>query len=131
MQAEKKICKHNNYCLQHITQTLSGRNLWCPHINKYFLKFEILNLILLILLILFKNWCLRIKNDTETSGFKESCTDAYLSYEQINFKNGNIDFRPVIKCKRNDSRVNRHQRLQLQSWWANCNFQLIIAIMLV
>ena len=28
--------------------------------------------------------------------------------------------------KRNDSRVNRHQRLQLQSWRANCDIQPII-----
>ena len=42
-------------------------------------------------------------------------------------KNNDCGYRPIIvNKKKNDSRVNRHQQLQLQSWRANCDFQLVI-----
>ena len=35
-------------------------------------------------------------------------------------------FRPVNKVKSNGSRVNRHQRLHLQSWCENYDLELVI-----
>lgn len=73
--------------------------------------------------------CLRIKNNKQTCKFKfpqELSTDTYLSYEKLNFKNGNVDFRSAIQGKRNQSRVGMHQCLELPSWRANFDFQLII-----
>ena len=41
-------------------------------------------------------------------------------------KNKSDCYRAKIVTKTNDSRVNNHQRLQLQDWRANCDIQLII-----
>ncbi len=35
-------------------------------------------------------------------------------------------YRAKIVTKRNDSRLNTHQRLQLQGWRANCDIQVVI-----
>lgn len=50
----------------------------------------------------------------------------HLKFEKVHRKNGNETYRPVIVSERNDCRVNRHQRLQLQGWRANCDIQLVI-----
>lgn len=49
----------------------------------------------------------------------------HIKFNQIQRKS-DIEFRPEIVGKRNDSRVNRHQQIQLQGWRANCDIQLII-----
>ena len=36
------------------------------------------------------------------------------------------DYRAIIKSKRNDSRINKHQQVMIQTWRANCDIQLII-----
>lgn len=51
----------------------------------------------------------------------------HLRHEKINSKTANIEqYRTTVVSKRNDTRINRHQRLQLQGWRANCDIQLII-----
>ena len=50
----------------------------------------------------------------------------HLNFEKVYRKNGKETYRPIIVSERNDSRVNRHQRLQLQGWRANCDIQLVI-----
>ena len=37
-----------------------------------------------------------------------------------------VQFRAKKITERNDSRVNNHQRMQLQGWKANCDIQIII-----
>lgn len=92
------------------------------------------NLILLILLIPFTgtqdgilviSW--EWKNDKQTCRFKfpqKLCND--LSYAKMDLKSWYIDFRTVNKVKSYGSGVNKHQRLQLQSWCVKYGFRLII-----
>ena len=56
----------------------------------------------------------------------DNCAETRLEFEPINTKTGAIKYKAVIVTKRNDSRLNRHQRLQLQGWRANCDIQIVI-----
>ena len=76
-------------------------------------------------------YCLRQKGDDE----KLSCRFNYpkdlhektqLQYEEIHSKDGTLNYRVKVNSKRNDTRVNSHQRVQLQGWRANCDIQVII-----
>ena len=49
----------------------------------------------------------------------------FIKYNENKRKIGS-EITPEIVAKRNDSRVNRHQQLQLQGWRANCDIQLVI-----
>ena len=49
-----------------------------------------------------------------------------LEFEPINTKTVDIKYKAVIVTKRNDSRLNRHQPLQLQGRRTNCNIQIVI-----
>ena len=49
-----------------------------------------------------------------------------LKFEKVNTKNGSEQYKPVIVLQRNDTRLNKHQRIQLQGWRANCDIQPII-----
>ena len=77
------------------------------------------------------NYCLRKKqNETELKcRFKfpfDPCVSTKLEFEPIHTKDGNIQYKAKIITKRNDPRLNNHQRLQLQSWRANCDIQVVI-----
>ena len=54
------------------------------------------------------------------------CLDTRLDFEPINTKTGKTKYKAVIVTKRNDSRLNCHQPLQLQGWRANCDIQIVI-----
>ena len=56
----------------------------------------------------------------------ETCKNTHIEYEEVHTRNQQVAFRPKIVLKRNDPRINRHQRLQLQSWRANIDIQPII-----
>lgn len=49
-----------------------------------------------------------------------------MEYEKIHSKDDKNQYRVRVITKRNDSRLNNHQRLQLQGWRANCDIQVII-----
>ena len=49
----------------------------------------------------------------------------YLRFSEVPMKGGK-HFRVKIVAERNDPSVNRHQRIQLQVWRANCDIQLVI-----
>ena len=49
-----------------------------------------------------------------------------LQFEEIRSKDGSLYYRVKENTKRNDSRINNHQRMQLQGWRANCDIQVII-----
>lgn len=77
------------------------------------------------------NYCLRKKqNELDLKcRFKflfELCTRTKLEFEPIHTNNKNTQYKAKIITKRNDSRVNNHQRLQLQGWRANCDIQVVI-----
>lgn len=57
---------------------------------------------------------------------KDCCEKTHLQYEEIHSKDGTLHYRVKVITKRNDTRLNNHQRLQLQGWRANCDIQVII-----
>ena len=75
-------------------------------------------------------YCLRETSKNELAcRFKfpfENCPKTRIDFEPINTKSGQTKYRATIVTKRNDSRLNRHQPLQLQGWRANCDIQIII-----
>ena len=75
-------------------------------------------------------YCLRKKSNGEQYcrfNFPfENCEETYIDFEEVNSMKNGKQYRPKIVFKRNDAIVNRHQRLQLQSWRANCDIQPII-----
>ena len=77
------------------------------------------------------SYCLRKKsNETELKcrfHFPfDSCPKTKLEFEKIHTSGDNEHYRAKIVTKRNDSRLNNHQQLQLQGWRANCDIQVVI-----
>ena len=57
----------------------------------------------------------------------DHCPQTKLEFEKLHRKNNNdVQYRAKIVTKRNDSRLNNHQQLQLQGWRANCDIQAVI-----
>jgi DNA replication protein DnaC len=77
------------------------------------------------------SYCLRKKsNETELKcrfHFPfHHCSQTKLEFEKIHSSGDNEHYRAKIVTKRNDSRLNNHQHLQLQGWRANCDIQVVI-----
>jgi hypothetical protein len=77
------------------------------------------------------SYCLRKKsNETELKcrfHFPfDHCSQTKLEFEKIHTSGDNEHYRAKIVTKRNDSRLNNHQHLQLQGWRANCDIQVAI-----
>ena len=77
------------------------------------------------------SYCLRKKsNETELKcrfHFPfHHCSQTKLEFEKIHTSGDNEHYRAKIVTKRNDSRLNNHQHLQLQGWRANCDIQVVI-----
>ena len=77
------------------------------------------------------SYCLRRKqSETELKcRFKfpfEPCIATKLEFEPIHTNDKNSQYKANLITKRNDSRLNNHQRLQLQGWRANCDIQVVI-----
>ncbi len=70
----------------------------------------------------------RLEAILNSQGPKIFCAEE--QYEYLRILSGCIYFdtpcRAKIVTKRNDSRLNNHQRLQLQGWRANCDIQVVI-----
>ena len=54
------------------------------------------------------------------------CSATNITFDPVKGPNGEINYRPKIVSERNDSRVNRHHKIQLLGWRGNCDIQLII-----
>ena len=77
------------------------------------------------------SYCLKKKhNETELKyRFKlpfELCSSTKLEFEPFHTADGSIQYKAKIITKRNDPRLNNHQRIQLQGWRANCDIQGVI-----
>ena len=77
------------------------------------------------------SYCLRKKsNETELKcrfHFPfDLCSKTRLEFERVHTSGDNEHYRAKIVTKRNDSRLNNHQQLQLQGWRANCDIQVVI-----
>ena len=76
-------------------------------------------------------YCLRRKGQTDNYSCrfdypKQYCDDTHIEYEEVRSKDGSLHFKVKVVTKRNDTRLNNHQRLQLQGWRANCDIQIIV-----
>ena len=76
-------------------------------------------------------YCLRKKNEDDNYSCrfnypKDCCDKTHLEYEKIHSKDSKLHYKVKVVTKRNDNRLNNHQRLQLQGWRANCDIQVII-----
>ncbi|CAB4043570.1 Hypothetical predicted protein, partial [Paramuricea clavata] len=74
------------------------------------------------------SYCLRKKsNETELKcrfHFPfDICPKTKLEFEKVHTSGDNEHYQAKIVTKRNDSRLNNHQQLQLQGWRANCDIQ--------
>ncbi|XP_020896155.1 uncharacterized protein LOC110235051 [Exaiptasia diaphana] len=78
------------------------------------------------------NYCLRKKSSENELKCRfhfpfDHCSQTKIEFEKVNSKSSNEQqYRAKIVMKRNDSRLNNNQRLQLQGWRANCDIQVII-----
>ena len=50
----------------------------------------------------------------------------HIEFEKVHTKDGAERYRAKVITAKNDQRKNRHQRLQLQGWRANCDINIII-----
>ena len=76
-------------------------------------------------------YCLKSKNDDEALQCRfqfpfDCCTKTKLQFEPIHTKDKSIQYKAKMVTKRNDPRLNNHQRIQLQGWRGNCDIQIII-----
>lgn len=76
-------------------------------------------------------YCLHRKGQTDNYSCrfdypKQCCDDTHIEYEQVCSKDGSLHYKVKVVTKRNDTRQNNHQRLQLQGWRANGDIQVII-----
>ena len=78
------------------------------------------------------SYCLRKKQNESDLNCRfhfpyDQCLQTQLEFEKVHSKNDEVQqYRAKIITKRNDSRLNNHQRLQLQGWRANCDIQVVI-----
>ena len=74
--------------------------------------------------------CLRQKpDDKQSCRFYfpiNKCDSTHLEFERVHTKDGTQRYKAKVVTARNDTRLNRHQRLQLQGWRANCDISIII-----
>ena len=77
------------------------------------------------------NYCLNKKQNDSGLNCRfsfpfESCIKTKLEFEPIHSKSTDTVYKAKIVTKRNDSKLNNHQHLQLQGWRANCDIQAVI-----
>ena len=77
-------------------------------------------------------YCLRYKQGVKDMQCRfnypfDLCPQTKLVFEPLHRSDGKLPrFKARIVTKRNDTRLNNHQRIQLQGWRANCNIQVVI-----
>ena len=77
-------------------------------------------------------YCLRYKQGVKDMQCRfnypfDLCPQTKLVFEPVHRSDGKLPcFKARIVTKRNDTRLNNHQRIQLQGWRANCDIQVVI-----
>ena len=56
----------------------------------------------------------------------DTCSKTRLYFEEVHTKGNEPQYKAQIVTRRNYSRLNSHQQLQLQGWRANCDIQVVI-----
>lgn len=77
------------------------------------------------------NYCLRKKQNESDLKCRfnfplEISTTTKLEFEPVHSKSKNDSYKVKVITRRNDPRLNNHQRFQLQGWRANCDIQAVI-----
>ena len=77
------------------------------------------------------NYCLKRKDNESDLKCRcnypfDLCDKTKLEFEKIHIKDRSIQYTAKIITKRNDPRLNNHQRVQVQGWRANCDIQVVI-----
>ena len=77
------------------------------------------------------SYCLRYNASKKESYCRfnfpmELNNETKIEYEQVCNSKSEMNYRPIVVLRRNDSRLNRHNRIQLQGWRANVDVQAII-----
>ena len=72
-------------------------------------------------------YCIKQKQNQQQPicrfGYPKECTDQIdITFEQLS----SDDIRATLTTKRNDPRLNSHNRLMLQNWRANVDLQVIV-----
>ena len=74
-------------------------------------------------------YCLRMVNNEKQCRFNfphDCCEKSYLQFTKVHTKDNSTRFKADVVHARNDPRVNRHQRVQLQGWRANADISAVI-----
>jgi hypothetical protein len=56
----------------------------------------------------------------------DCCNKTTLEFEPIHTKDKSVQYKAKVITKRNDSRLNNHQPIQLKGWRANCDIRVVI-----
>lgn len=77
------------------------------------------------------NYCLKCKENESDLKCRfnypfDLCDETRIEFETIHTKDKSIQYSAKVVTKRNDPRLNNHQRIQLQGWRANCDIQVVI-----
>ena len=74
-------------------------------------------------------YCLSQSNGKQSCRFEypfDKCKETHLQFEKMHTKDGSERYKVKVVTSRNDIRLNKHQRFQLQGWRANCDINIII-----
>ena len=77
------------------------------------------------------NYCVKCRNENKELQCRfnflfDCCTETKLEFEPISTKDNSIQYKAKVVTKRNDPRLNNHQRVQLQGTSDVCNFSQIL-----
>ena len=56
----------------------------------------------------------------------DCCSETRLEFQQMHTKDKSVQYKASIVTRRNDPRLNNHQKIQLEGWRANCDIQVIL-----
>ena len=76
-------------------------------------------------------YCLRCKQNESDLKCRfnfpyDLCDKTRLQFEKIHTKDKSVQYKAKTITRRNDTRLNNHQQVQLHGWRANCDIQIII-----
>ena len=138
-EASKTICQYADWLLSTVNPLSPEENFWqklfWPHpCQRKYKDIDDMNTDYVDLL----STCQRntqcstqycLKQSEQICRFKfpfQLCSSTKLEFEQINTKDKTVKYKVKLVTRRNDPRLNNHQRLQLEGWRGNCDIQTII-----
>ena len=76
-------------------------------------------------------YCLKKQQDESNLRYRfdypfDYCDKTRVTFKPVHTKDKSVQYKIKVITKRNDSRLNNHQPIQLKGWRANCDIQVII-----